>query len=247
MPQSTSSLAIRFVLPAAISLACIGSVAAQKPAAVPEAERYVHPGGKGLVYQAGPRGDRIADFSVCGYRDGGFVLPDTVVQVAVSPIDGDNTARIQAAIDYVSQLPAGEHGLRGAVLVKKGRHLVAGTLQIRAGGVVLRGEGDGNPDSDNSDKIAAGRTNSGKITVLKDENKSETAGTVLVATGTDRRPLIRIFGKNDQQPAAGRHNVTEYVPVGGMELKLDNSDGLKIGDTIIVERPGTAAWVKLLG
>src|SRR5262245_37114054 len=96
---TTSSFAIRSVLQAAaISLAYGSSILAQKPAVIPEAQRYVHPSDGGLIYQESPRGDRIADFSVCGYRGGGVALPDAPVQV-VSPADGDNTARIQAAID----------------------------------------------------------------------------------------------------------------------------------------------------
>src|SRR5262249_13735068 len=111
----------------------------EKPgqAEVPEAQRYVAPvedkGKLTLVYQKDSRGDRVPDFSACGYMGGGVALPDAPVRVIVDAKESDNTARIQAAIDYVSQLPVDEHGVRGTVLLKKGRHLVAGTLQIQAG------------------------------------------------------------------------------------------------------------------
>src|SRR5262249_15122756 len=148
----------------------------------------------------------------------GVVLPDAPVRVVVGPISGDNTARIQAAVDYVSQLPADEHGLRGAVLLTSGRHLISGSLAIRAGGVVLRGQGSGEE------------------------------GTTLVASGTDRRPLVRIFGKNDRQPVGDRRAaVVGYAPVGAVRLRLENTGSFNPGDAIVVERPSTAQWIQALG
>src|SRR6185503_18068199 len=90
------------------------------------------------------------------------------VRIVVAPLPGDSTARIQRAIDYVASLPADSNGLRGAVLLLKGRHEVLGGLRLDASGVVLRGQGMG------------------------------TDGTVLVATGEDRRTLLRLVGKNDR-------------------------------------------------
>src|SRR3954449_182791 len=113
------------------------------------------PGGK-LTYEADARGDRVPDFSHCGYGGGGVAIPDVPVRVVVAPARGDGGARIQAAIDFVSGLPADRNGVRGAVLLLAGRHEVAGCLRVTAGGVVLRGQGQGED------------------------------GTVLVATGVDR-------------------------------------------------------------
>src|SRR5262249_21280597 len=59
-----------------------------------------------LHYEADARGNRIPDFSHCGYLGGGVALPDAPVRAVVAPAKGDNGPRIQAAIDYVSQLPA---------------------------------------------------------------------------------------------------------------------------------------------
>jgi hypothetical protein len=175
-------------------------------------------GGK-LVYPSGPRGDRVPDFSHCGYLGGGVAIPDAPVRVAVPPAKGDNGAAIQAAIDSVSRLPADERGLRGAVLLLAGRHEVAGGLRISAGGVVLRGQGQG------------------------------PGGTVLAATGTDRRTLIRLGGKTDRQILAKRpYAVAEpYVPGGASRLRLNRTEGLHAGDTILVRHPSTAAWIAAVG
>ncbi|HEY2881233.1 MAG TPA: DUF6298 domain-containing protein, partial [Pirellulales bacterium] len=181
--------------------------------------RFVHPGDLGkLVYQTNAQGDRMPDFSYSGYQGGGVALSDVPARVFVAPASSDNTARIQAAIDYISQLPLDEHGSRGTVLLKAGRYPISGTIFIRASGVVLRGQGAG------------------------------ADGTVLVATGTDRRSLIKIIGKADQAATdQTRRTVTEYAPVNATKLKLSRVDGLKVGDTIIVERPSTSEWIKSIG
>src|SRR5262249_8686672 len=68
------------------------------------AKRFVHVGKDGkLVYDTDARGNRIPDFSYCGYRSGA-AIPDVPVRVTVSAKHGDNGDRIQAAIDYVSRL-----------------------------------------------------------------------------------------------------------------------------------------------
>jgi len=109
--------------------------------------------------------DRIPDFSYCGYRGAGVSIPDVGVAVTLSPReDGDDTGRIQKAIDRVSDMERNEEGFRGAVLLKAGTYRVAGSLRIRASGVVLRGMGQ------------------------RDD------GTVIIATGTKQRALIRISG-----------------------------------------------------
>jgi hypothetical protein len=176
----------------------------------------VGPDGK-LVYATDARGNRIPDFSHCGYRGGGVAIPDVPVRVVVAPKKGDSTARIQAALDFVARLPADEHGIRGAVLLKAGRHELAGGLRITAGGVVLRGQGMEN--------------------------------TVLVATGTDRRTLIRVAGNADRRLVSKEpYPVADaYVPVGSRRLRLKTTAGLHVGDTVLVEHPSTAAWVTALG
>jgi hypothetical protein len=96
-----------------------------------------------LVYTADAQGNRIPDFSYCGYKAGEAPIPDVPVRIVVPPLKGDATAPIQAALDHVSALPADKDGIRGAVLLQKGNYEVKGSLLIRASGVVLRGSGAG--------------------------------------------------------------------------------------------------------
>ena len=86
---------------------------------------------------------RLPDFSYAGYKGGGVALPVAQVVVTLQPGAGDHRARIQAAIDRVSELRRGDDGLRGAILLEAGTYEVSDTLYIRASGVVLRGEGQG--------------------------------------------------------------------------------------------------------
>jgi hypothetical protein len=83
-----------------------------------------------LHYITDARGNGIMDFSSAGYRAGGVKLPSPVVAQRLTPTAGDNTARIQAALDSAT----------GAIVLAAGEYELAGTLSITRSGVVLRGE-----------------------------------------------------------------------------------------------------------
>ncbi|MBT7298486.1 MAG: hypothetical protein HN849_03180, partial [Victivallales bacterium] len=117
-------------------------------AAEPASSKLAKVGENGrLVYTPwNEQGDRIPDFSTCGYKGGLVAIPDMPVQRTLKPADGDNRERIQLALDELAALPL-KDGVRGALLLKRGRYPVEGQLYIRASGVVLRGEGDGEKDT----------------------------------------------------------------------------------------------------
>lgn len=94
-----------------------------------------------LAYTPDSLGNRIPDFSYCGYRASSARIPQAAVKVVVPVSAGDATLRIQSAIDYVSRLPQDRNGLRGAVLLQKGVYNVEGSLLLHTSGVVLRGSG----------------------------------------------------------------------------------------------------------
>lgn len=60
---------------------------------------------EGITYLNDERGNRILDFSYCGYHASGQDIPSVGNAVFVPWKAGDNTARIQRAIDYVASLP----------------------------------------------------------------------------------------------------------------------------------------------
>ena len=97
-----------------------------------------------LIYRPiNAQGDKILDFSHCGYGGGGVALPDVPTKITVAPDadDNDDTPRMQAAIDQVSKLPLDANGFRGAVLFRRGQYEMADGVKVSASGVVLRGEG----------------------------------------------------------------------------------------------------------
>jgi hypothetical protein len=172
-----------------------------------------------LIYNMDERGNRVPDFSTCGFAGGDRPIPDVPVRVVVSAISGDETARIQKAIDYVASLPADPNAIRGAVLLLKGRHEVFGGLAITNSGVVLRGQGMG-------------------------EN-----GTILAAAGIGRRTLIRIAGQHNCSSFSSSNwqIADDYVPVGATSFHVKDAGGLAVGEAIFVIRPGTKEWIEALG
>ena len=170
-----------------------------------------------LTYKAESNGDRVPDYSYCGYMLSETPIPDIAVKVIVPLVKGNAATAIQTAIDYVSSLPLDKQGFRGAVLLEKGTYEVAGGLIIQTSGVVLRGSGSGSD------------------------------GTVLLATGGDRQTLIRVAGVDDKKTEKGVHLADTYFPVNTTRLTFATPHAFKVGDHVIVNRPSTKEWLQKLG
>lgn len=82
-----------------------------------------------LVYTPDARGNRIPDYSYCGYMAGDSAIPVAKPRLFV-PLGGN----IQGAIDQLS-------ATGGTILLAKGTYRINGTLTIRHSGIVLRGSG----------------------------------------------------------------------------------------------------------
>ncbi len=173
--------------------------------------------GAALEYSVGAMSDRVPDFSSAGYGGGGVPLPDVAALVRVDPAEGDDGARIQAAVDFVASRKPDAHGGRGAVQLGAGRYEIAGQLKISAGGVVLRGAGAGGE------------------------------GTVLVATGTDRRALIAVGGRGERKLAAARAIADARVAVGVTVMHVADGGGWREGDRVVISRPATKEWIHAVG
>jgi hypothetical protein len=120
------------------------------------------------------------DFSTAGYAGNEEPIPTAAIRIVVAPDSGDSTARIQAAIDHVSNLTPDNNGLRGAVLLLKGRHEILGDLNLTNSGVVLRGQG-----VSNTTLIAAGL---GRRTLIRVTGETEVPASTRV-TITENVPL----------------------------------------------------------
>ena len=160
------------------------------------------------------------EFSNVGYRGRGTeLIPNNVpTVVTVSPVAGDDTASIQAAINQVSALPLGPNGFRGAVLLEAGDYDIATKITINTSGVVLRGVG------------------------------RETNGTVLHARGTSQRSLIEVKGSGSQSTTGSTRNmIDKVVPVGSRSFRVNSTTGFTVGDTVRVTRPTPSNWISELG
>lgn len=174
-----------------------------------------------LVLVEDQSGDRIPDFSWVGYHHSSRPIPEVETVLVLEPADdyGDDTQRIQAAIDEISAMAPNEDGHRGALLLKAGAYRVHGQLRIRQSGVVLRGEGQ------------------------------HQQGTVIIAMGTSTRTLLDIRGTDGMIPIGRiRTLITDTrVPVGTHRIRVQDPSLFQPGDHIIVHRAANDFWIEELG
>lgn len=179
--------------------------------------RWVYFGRDGrLAYQKLPMGDRIMDFSWAGYRGGGVKIPGVPAVKTVSPSGGDDTAAIQNAIDEVSSMPL-VNGFRGAVLLGPGTFDCGATLDIKAGGVVLRGSGPGENG-----------------TTIKMTGRPHLF--IFIGSGAEPRPVGEPVSLTDN-----------YVPSGASSFHVADAAQFRPGETVLIDRPATPAWVRFMG
>ncbi|MBC8011123.1 MAG: hypothetical protein H7067_13625, partial [Burkholderiales bacterium] len=174
-----------------------------------------------LTYPADAEGNRIVDFSHAGYRGGGVPLPQVPVVKTISPVAGDNTAAIQAALDAVGALPLQADGYRGTLLLTAGVYPVSATIFVRHSGVVLAGVGD---------------------------ELDPATSTIIRRTGTAITPVIVVGGGTDDgfraEIAGSRSNITTaLVPLGARSFQVANPALYAVGQAIIVCQPSNDAWL----
>jgi hypothetical protein len=170
-----------------------------------------------LKYRTDGKGNKILDFSYCGYEGGGVALPSVPVAQRISPISGDNTTHIQAAIDAVAGLAPNANGIRGALLLEPGVYDVSGTLNLSVSGVILEGSGSGS------------------------------GGTILNMNGSPHL-LFSVGGSGSWTTTGATTNMTDsYVPSGAKSFHVSDSSGFAVGDTILINRPVTPAWIHSMG
>lgn len=175
-----------------------------------------------LTYLPDDFGYSIPDFSAAGYRGGGVDLPKISVVKTITPVSGDNTEHIQAAIDEVGNLPL-VNGLRGALLLKAGLYPVSGILYVNKAGVVIRGEGDGS---------------------------SASTSTIILATGNTPEKRTLIYLGNRATPNEWSTKLTsnlliqdDYLPAGSNKVRLSSTNLLSVGDQVVLYHDDTQAWL----
>jgi len=195
-----------------------------------------------LIYTPNDRGDVIPDFAHVGYKADLEPLP-TAAEVPVRETveanpqpetalvmfqcgsHGDDTARIQAAVDKVSELSLDAAGFRGAVLLGCGVFCVSSTIKISASGVILRGSGGGE------------------------------SGTVLRAAGRKKYKVVQVGGPGYGRKAVKyswrtRTLISDpYVLVGAFWFSVTYNKRVQwsVGDLLLVERKAIQKWIEDIG
>lgn len=180
-----------------------------------------------LQYSRDSKGNRIPDFSYAGYRNGNEEIPAVPMVRTLTPIAGDNTARIQAAIDSVAKLPLNPQGIRGALKLEAGMYRVYGTIYVNESGIVLRGAGQGSDSTTNSIILAIGDTPHQR--------------SVIVAGGGSTSRW-----KEKDGTVAQQNITTDSVKLGSVKFTLADASQYSVGDNIIITHPCTDAWLKAI-
>lgn len=185
---------------------------------------WVRPSGReNLLYRHDEHGERICDFSDCGYKGGmveppeAFRMVDASRWVNVTPLGGPGDAdRIQNAIDTVSQFSLNSNGFRGVVFLGAGEFKVNRPLHITNSGIMLQGVGYRGNNS-----------------------------TTLRATATTQYNLVSIEGPVERSFLSPHVNLmaNPVVPAGTRTFKLFSTTDLTVGSSVLVIRPFTANWI----
>ena len=173
-----------------------------------------------LTYYSDAEKNRIPDYSYAGYKYGESPIPVVRKVASLTPVAGDNTARIQQALDKVGARAPDANGIRGALVLGPGVYQINGTVNINKSGVVLRGSGDG------ADALAN--------TILTAPGDSPHQRTVVVlGSGNSRWTETRV-----------RSDITTpFVQVGSKSFEVQSAAAFAVGDEIIVHHPSSQAWL----
>ncbi|WP_433518070.1 hypothetical protein ACQP2T_22525 [Nonomuraea sp. CA-143628] len=179
-----------------------------------------------LVYTEDADRNRVPDFSHAGYHNGERPPPRLRVVKTIRPVEGDNTAHIQAALDEIAALP--EHR-RGALLLLPGRYPVSGTIYVRSSRTVLRGSGDGEDPAEN--------------TVIMATAAGPADRTVIVAGGEGP---VNWSAWRGEVPGTRTDIVSDFVQVGARTFEVADARALRPGDNVIVFHPCSEGWLKAI-
>jgi hypothetical protein len=233
------------------------AVAGSAAAAEPPRKRFVAPGPDGkLVYDLDARGNRVPNFSHCGYGGGGVAVPTAPARVVVPAKAGDSTTRIRIALGYVGGLPPDTNGVRGAVVLGGGRHEVFGQLRLPAG-VVLRGDpgavlvaagtdrrtlieirGTPAPTTGPAAEVADAYVPVG-ATTLRLKSAAVKAGDRVFVEHRSTKAWISAVGM-DKFPSKGSGSYLDWDP-GTRDLRWDRAVAAADGDAITLDAPLTSA------
>ena len=177
-----------------------------------------------LHYTPDNNGHRIPDFGKVGYRYG-KALPNVPIRYTISPIDGDNTAHIQAAIDLVARsYEPDENGIRGAVKLSEGVFTTNDIIYLNHNGVVLRGSGSGRDPSRN--------------TVIR----STRTGTDATVFHLGVRDLLSSENWDGAVDGSTVSIVSRRIPIGEQNILVSDASPFETGDIVVIRQMRSDRW-----
>ena len=191
--------------------------------------------GPELHYVTTANGDRICDFSYAGYRAGGVALPGVPEKAKVTPMAGDCSEKIQAAIDSVSRMPL-VNEFRGAVVLAPGVYKCSKTLTLQTSGVVLRGSGS---SRDGTTLQMTEAPHACIVIGFKREGQE--------SKGKKKSKKRKEMGDEKSASGTATEIADDYVPSGATSLNLQKSGAFQVGDLVRISRPATAEWIHFMG
>lgn len=167
-----------------------------------------------LNYIADENGNIIPDFSRVGYHKGDIEIPTVPVVKTISPALSGSSQEI---------IQAAIDEVSNYPLDKNGYR---GAILLKKGWYDI-------PQNIHINK--------GGIVLRGEGNETK-----LWASGKGQRSLILVTGSGTMKEVkASRTKVIEdYVPVGRFYISVENPEFFKVGDDIVVYRPGTDQWIK---
>ncbi len=185
-----------------------------------------------IVYARDERGNRVPDYSFAGYRGGGVAIPDVPVRARVSPSGGDDTAGIQKAVDEVDAMKPDANGIRGAVLLKKGRYTVSDSIMVTNSGIVIRGEGAGF---------------GGTVIFHKRVVPKPGSGSIVHGIHRDSGRIPTLYFKGSYPLGSPPAEILDgYVPCGGRTFRLASVEQYSVGMRVFVSCIHTQKWMDAL-
>jgi len=173
-----------------------------------------------LTYASDSGQNRIPDYSHAGYKAGEETIPSVPEVSRISATSGDQTARIQAALDAVGARTPDANGIRGALVLNAGTYQINGVLRVNKSGVVLRGVGD------------------------------SSSGTVLRIVGDTphQRSAIVLGSGNGWTEVSPRTDITtSFVQVGSRSFQVASTSGFGVGNEVVIRHPSSSAWINAMG
>ena len=169
------------------------------------------------------------DYSTCGYHASECVIPDVPTVISLSWKEGDDTERIQCAIDEVSQMTPDANGHRGSIVLGEGTWNIRQPLRISASGIVLRGMGR------NKTTLVGHGDDRGAIIYIEGRKIQQPAS----------------FGRRNMPGAPNAVDTIwlsdNKVTAGSTQLTLSSpTTQLHTGDRISIIRPCTRPWIEHL-